>query len=136
MQTNATFSVVISTKNRWRAPKLTIDRSLKFPCCRLVIMTMRVFIRNIAGGDSINVVLQGVLYLASPACPPVPVMGGHLQCTDTFAWSRGCPFMTGTTVEGNYDFKSTCCRTGLRYIGISGYPTLTTVVDVRKGIRS
>ena len=23
---------------------------------------------------------------------------GHLQCTDTFAWSRGCPFMTGTTV--------------------------------------
>ena len=29
------------------------DISLKFPCCRLVIMTMRVFIRNIAGGDSI-----------------------------------------------------------------------------------
>ena len=36
-----------------------------------IIMTMRVFIRNVAG-DS-----------------------GHLQCTDTFAWSRGCPFMTG-----------------------------------------
>ena len=39
--------------NRWRAPKLATDRSLKFPCCRLVIMTMRVLIRNIAGGDSI-----------------------------------------------------------------------------------
>ena len=34
MQTNATFSVVISTKNR--APKLGTDSSLKFPCCRLV----------------------------------------------------------------------------------------------------
>ena len=42
--------------------------------------------------------IEGVFYLASPACPPVPVMSGHLQCTDTFAWSRGCPFMTGTTV--------------------------------------
>ena len=105
MQTNATFSVVISTKNRWRAPKLAIDRSLKFPCCRLVIMTMRVFIRNIAGGDSNNVVLQGVLYLASPACPSVPVMSGHLQCTDTFAWSRGCPFITGTTVVSILDIK-------------------------------
>ena len=30
--------------------------------------------------------------------PSVPLMSGHLQCTDTFAWSRGCPFMTGTTV--------------------------------------
>ena len=37
-KTNATFSVVISTKNRWRAPKLATDRSLKFPCCRLVII--------------------------------------------------------------------------------------------------
>ena len=36
MQTNATFSVVISTKNRWRAPNLGTDSSLKFPCCRLV----------------------------------------------------------------------------------------------------
>ena len=36
MQTNAKFSVVISTKNRWRAPKLGTDRSLKFPCCLLV----------------------------------------------------------------------------------------------------
>ena len=36
MQTNATFSVVISTKNCWRAPKLGTDSSLKFPCCRLV----------------------------------------------------------------------------------------------------
>ena len=60
-------------------------------------MTMRVFIRNIAGGDTV-VVLQGVLYLASPACQSVPVTSGHLQCTDTFAWSRRCPFMTGTTV--------------------------------------
>ena len=27
------------------------------------------------------------------------LIGGHLQRTDTFAWSRGCPFMTGTTVD-------------------------------------
>ena len=36
VQTNATLSVVISTKNRWRPPKLGTDSSLKFPCCRLV----------------------------------------------------------------------------------------------------
>ena len=36
MQTNATFWVVISTKNCWRAPKLGTDSSLKFPCCCLV----------------------------------------------------------------------------------------------------
>ena len=36
MQTKATFSVVISTKNRWRASKLATDSSLKFPGCRLV----------------------------------------------------------------------------------------------------
>ena len=29
-------SVVISTRNRWRAPKLGTNSSLKFPCCRLV----------------------------------------------------------------------------------------------------
>ena len=34
-----------------------------------------------------------------PACPAVPLMSGHLQCTDTFAWSRGCPFMAGATVH-------------------------------------
>ena len=33
---NATFSVVISNKNRWRAPKIVTNSSLKFPCCRLV----------------------------------------------------------------------------------------------------
>ena len=37
MQINATFSVVISTKNRRRATKLATDSSLKFPCSRLVI---------------------------------------------------------------------------------------------------
>ena len=36
MQTNATFSVVFSTKNCLRAPKLATVSSLKFPCCRLV----------------------------------------------------------------------------------------------------
>ena len=60
-----------------------------------IIMTMHVFIRNIAGDDS---TLQGVLYLASPTCASVPVTSCHLHCTDTFAWSQGCPFMTGTTV--------------------------------------
>ena len=33
-----------------------------------------------------------------PRLPIVPVTNGHLQCTDTIAWSRGCRFMTGTTV--------------------------------------
>ena len=28
----------------------------------------------------------------------VPPTSGHLSCTDTFARSRGCPFLTGTTV--------------------------------------
>ena len=36
MQTNATFSVVISTKHCLRAPKLATVSSLNFPCCRLV----------------------------------------------------------------------------------------------------
>ena len=36
MQTNATFSVVISTKNCLRAPKRATVSSIKFPCCRLV----------------------------------------------------------------------------------------------------
>ena len=48
-------------------------------------MTMHVivFSMNIDGGD---VVVQ-------PTRP-----SDHLSCKDTFAWSRGCPFMTGTTV--------------------------------------
>ena len=37
-------------------------------------------------------------YVASFTCPPVPLMSGHLSCTDTFAWSRGCLFIAGTTV--------------------------------------
>ena len=28
---------------------------------------------------------------------PVPMTSVHLSCTDTCIWSRGCPFMTGTT---------------------------------------
>ena len=44
------------------------------------------------------VVVQGVLYLASPACQPIPLMSGHLSCRDTFAWSRGCPFVRGNSV--------------------------------------
>ena len=36
MQTNATFSVVISTTNCLRALKLATVSSLTFPCCRLV----------------------------------------------------------------------------------------------------
>ena len=28
----------------------------------------------------------------------LPLISGHRQWTDTFAWSRGCPFMTGITV--------------------------------------
>ena len=52
-----------------------------------------VFRMNMDGGDN-----RGVLYVASFTCPPVPLTSGHLSCTDTFAWSRGCPFMAGTTV--------------------------------------
>ena len=59
-----------------------------------IIMTMHVFSMNMAGGDN-----RGVLYVASLTCPPVPLMSGHLSCTDIFAWSRGCPFMAGTTVD-------------------------------------
>ena len=28
----------------------------------------------------------------------LPLTSGHLSCRDTFAWSQGCPFITGTTV--------------------------------------
>ena len=31
---------------------------------------------------------------------------GHMQWTDTFAWSRGCPFMTGTTVHTRHSQSS------------------------------
>ena len=59
MQTNATFSVVISTKNRWRAPKLGTDSSLKFPCCRLVtneqyVTSSRVMIHVIAANQHLH----------------------------------------------------------------------------------
>ena len=59
MQTNATFSVVISTKNRWRAPKLGTDSSLKFPCCRLVtneqyVTSSRVMIHVIAANQTLH----------------------------------------------------------------------------------
>ena len=58
-----------------------------------IILTMHVFSMNMDGGDN-----RGVSYVASFTCPPVPLTSGHLSCTDTFAWSRGCPFMAGTTV--------------------------------------
>ena len=58
-----------------------------------IIMTMHAFSMNMAGDDN-----RGVLYVASFTCPLVPLMSGHLSCTDTFSWSRGCPFMAGTTV--------------------------------------
>ena len=59
MQTNATFSVVISTTNRWRAPKLGTDSSLKFPCCRLVtneqyVTSSRVMIHMIAANQHLH----------------------------------------------------------------------------------
>ena len=51
--------------------------------------------------------LCGVLTRKSDIAPrpthfnvKLPLISGHLQWTDTFAWSRGCPFMTGTTVYG------------------------------------
>ena len=76
------FSVVISTKNRWRAPKLATDRSLKFPCCRLVIMTMRVFIRNIAGGIVLCSIARCIIFSVPrlpvrPCDERPPAMYGH-----------------------------------------------------------
>ena len=65
----------------------------------IIIITMHVFSMNTAGGDSSNIgSIARCIVFGVPACPPVPLMSGHLQCTDTFSWSRGCPFMTGTTV--------------------------------------
>ena len=58
---------------------------------RSITIANIIMIYDIAG----DVVVQGVLRLAPP---PVPLMCGHLSCTDTFAWCRGCLFMTGTTV--------------------------------------
>ena len=58
---------------------------------------------DIAGDVVVHRVL--VLPLAPPPPPPrtpVPLMCGHRSCTDTFAWSRWCPFMTGTTVHHIY----------------------------------
>ena len=51
-----------------------------------------VFSMNIVGGDEYSrarCIMFG----------PVPPTSGHLSCTDAFAWSRGCPFMTGTTLN-------------------------------------
>ena len=69
-----------------------------------IIMTMHeiVFSINIAGGD---VVVQGVLRLAPPTRPSEE---GYLSCTDIFAWSRGCPFMTGTTVYLDWNNRVQC----------------------------
>ena len=44
-----------------------------------------------------NDVVHDVMCLAQ-SHPPVPLMSGHLSCTDTFAWSQGCPPIAGTTV--------------------------------------
>ena len=37
---------------------------------------------------------------STPPPPPTqsPLTRGHLPCGDTFAWSQGCPYKTGTTV--------------------------------------
>ena len=53
------FSVAISTKHRWRAPKLGTDSSLKFPCCRLVtneqyVTSSRVMIHVIATNQHLH----------------------------------------------------------------------------------
>ena len=32
---------------------------------------------------------------------PVPLIRGHLQCRDTFAWPDRCPYKTGSTVMQN-----------------------------------
>ena len=37
----------------------------------------------------------------------LPLISGHLQWTDTFAWSWGCPFMTGTTVHYTHSHVDT-----------------------------
>ena len=90
-----------------RAPKLASVSSLKFPCCRLV--TNEQYQRDATSSRVMNHVIAAnqplhwlrLLYDITSEKSRilfVPVTSGHLQCTDTFAWSRGCPFMTGTTV--------------------------------------
>ena len=32
---------------------------------------------------------------------PVPLIRGHLQCRDTFAWPDRCPYKTGSAVMQN-----------------------------------
>ena len=32
---------------------------------------------------------------------PVPLMRGHLQCMDIFAWPDRCPYKIGSTVHAN-----------------------------------
>ena len=57
-----------------------LDQPLALITIAYIIMTMHVFNMNMAGGDN-----RGVLYVASFTCPPVPLMSGHLSCTDNFA---------------------------------------------------
>ena len=85
-------------------PQLLCCINFGFTCTTIacIIMTMRAFTRNSAGGDIVGSIARcRPIIFGVPRLPSVPVTSGHLQCTDTFAWSRGCPFMTGTTVIMN-----------------------------------
>ena len=52
-----------------------------------------IFSMNIAGVSHARCITFGAARLS-----PVHPTSGHLSCRDTFAWSRGCPFMTDTTI--------------------------------------
>ena len=55
-------------------------------------------IQNEYGGDVVVQAVPGITFGAPTARPSVALTSGHLSCTDTFAWSREYPFMTGTTL--------------------------------------
>ena len=132
MQTNATFYVVISTKNRWHTPKLATDSSLKLPCCLLenneqyatssrLMNHVNPFICYVCFTTSTE---KSRILFVQPAMlknrtilsldQRIEVLcrlgeAHHVerlllsQCSKTQMarkiWSRGCPFMTGTTVS-------------------------------------
>ena len=75
-QTRKATVAYVEYKHSRTVPQLLCCINLRFTTIEYI--SMRVFIRNIAGGDSRYRLLQGLLYLASPACPSVPVTSGHL----------------------------------------------------------
>ena len=86
----------------------------------------RPFLLGRRGGRPIQVLLYYVWRR-----PTVPPMSGHLSCTDTSAWSRGCPFMTDTTV---YNVKALAlyCESGILPLSYRATLWLHSLVAMRR----